>query len=566
MNRTRYHVDRGVVVPMRDGALLAADVYLPDGAGPWPTLLTRTPYGRGDVFQSQFILNMQFADAVADGFAVVVQDTRGRGGSTGQFTPFVDEESDAVDTLDWIVAQEFSDGRVSMFGASYVGATQWLAAVAGHSALVSIAPVLTAPDFRSEWVHPGGAFQLSFQLQWLLEALGDDDIAHRDWQDPRARDRAVETLRRLQTDPEGGFARVPLVDDALETLAPHLAHWLDHPDPDAQWARYDASSRLPVLPIPALHVLGWNDIFAAGALRAFERAIGPDAIVADRQYLVAGPWSHGNMSDWQGDRWHGYGASAQSVDVQGMQLEFVRAILEGREPALPRVRYFTSGTDEWATSEVWPLPGVRSQRWSLSAGGMLMTPGENATAGTDVFRSDPDDPVPSVGGPSFLPGILQGRNSGHKVQEEVERREDVMLYTSEPLPRDLHVVGVATVELHASCDKVSADWVVRLCDVDERGVSFGISDGIRRSRTMDSAASGAALRIDMTPTSHVFRAGHRVRLQVTGSNFPRFDVNPHGQVASARAQPEDREIALQTIAFGMDAPSCVVLPIRAEGE
>src|SRR5690606_25178233 len=178
-----YRVQRGVEVPLRDGVRTIVDIYRPEGDGPWPVLLTRTPYGRGDVFQTQFILNMQFADAVSAGFVVVAQDIRGRGESTGEFIPFVDEEGDAHDTLDWIVAQDFSDGRVAMFGASYVGATQWLAAVSRHPALVSIAPVLTAPEFRDEWVHPGGAFHLAFQLQWLIEALGEQDIAHRQWTD-----------------------------------------------------------------------------------------------------------------------------------------------------------------------------------------------------------------------------------------------------------------------------------------------------------------------------------------------------------------------------------------------
>src|SRR5690606_36549662 len=217
-----------------------------------------------------------------------------------------------------------------------------------------------------------------------------------------------------------------------------------------------------------------------GGLRAFERSSEADAPAAHRQYLVAGLWSHGNMSDWQGDRWYGYGASAEAVGIQQMQLELARAVMDGREPEIPRVQYFTSGVDEWRSSEVWPLPDVHNEHWAFSADGALVPAMLPILDGDTAFRSDPGDPVPSVGGPSFLPGILQGRNSAHKLQTAVEERDDVVLFTSPPLSEDLHIIGEVTAKIWGACDRLSADWVVRLCDVSPDGMSFGITDGVLR--------------------------------------------------------------------------------------
>lgn len=570
-----YRVSRDVPIPMRDGVRLAADLYVPDGVGPWPALLTRTPYGKGSVFQSQFILSMQFADAVSSGFVVVVQDSRGRGGSEGSFTPFESEIEDGADTLDWIVAQDFSDGNVAMFGASYVGATQWAAAATSHPALKAIAPVLTSPELREDWMFPGGAFHLAFQLQWAFEALAPVEAQRGGWGADEGRAAALRALGEMRRDPEQAFSRLPLLDDDLIAIAPYLEKWLRHLWDDGAQTRFEPARLIPVLPVPGLHVIGWNDLFAGGGLRAFERAIASDTPSADLQFLIAGPWSHGNMSDWQGDSWYGYDASGEGAGIQGAQLELAKAAVEGRMPDLPRVRYFTTGLDEWRTSEEWPLAGVQTSEIHLSADGALLpvsarqggAPEQEPVPGLVSFRSDPRDPVPSVGGPSFLPGLLQGRNSGHKDQRAVELREDVVVFSSEPLEDDLHVIGVPRIRLWGSCDREDCDWSVRLCDVDAAGTSRSITDGFARARHRTAITRGlepgTAVRfdIDFSPISHLFRAGHRIRLQVAGSNFPRFNLNPHHMVSIAVAGPHDYVEAVQTIAIGSECDTKLLLPV-----
>ncbi|UOQ55939.1 CocE/NonD family hydrolase [Leucobacter allii] len=573
-----YRVLRDLAVPLRDGARLATDVYLPEGGGPWPVLLARTPYGKGDVFQSQFILSMQFADAITEGFAVVIQDTRGRGGSEGSFTPFADERDDGYDTLEWIVSQSFSDGNVVMFGASYVGATQWAAAASGHPALRAIAPVLTSPRFREDWVLPGGAFHLAFQLQWAFEALAPVEAQRRDW-DGAGAGAAAALLREMRRDPASAFARRPLLDETLLTVAPYFGSWLRRPGEPQD--RLPAGPALPdgSTPLPALHVIGWNDLFAHGGLRAFERAIAPGAPAAEHQYLIAGPWSHGNMSDWQGDTWHGYDSSGAGADVQGDQLRLAAAVVAGERPDLPRVRYFTSGINRWRTSETWPLEGIGTREFRLRADGALRSPdappgAEDVDARPDpavdrwiAFTSDPENPVPSVGGPSFLPGLLQGRNSGPMDQREVESRDDVLLFTSQPLPAPMQVTGIARLDFWGACDREDCDWSVRLCDVDAAGVSRVIADGHLRSRFRDAHERGLEpgvperFSVELSPTSHVFASGHRLRLQITGSNFPRYDVNPHRMVPIPVARPHDYVRATQHVVIAPGREARLLLPV-----
>ncbi|MCV2394489.1 CocE/NonD family hydrolase [Actinotalea sp. M2MS4P-6] len=564
-----FLVRRDVAVPMRDGVRLATDLYVPDGPGPWPVLLARTPYGKESAFQSQFILNLEPPHAVAAGFAVAIQDTRGRNGSEGSFWPFAAERSDGADTVDWLAAQDFCDGRVAMYGASYVGATQWLAASGRPEALVAIAPQLSMDHYRADWTYQGGALQLGLEVLWVLESLGAADVPRRHADAPEDLARATEVLARLQHDPPATLARRPVLDEDLALIAPYTASWLARPEEDAEWDAVDVSQLMPRLEVPALHVVGWHDIFCEGGLQAYRRAVDPGAPAADRQYLLAGPWSHGNMSDWQGDGWLGYDASAWGIDIQGQQLELFRAVLDGREPDLPKVRYFTGGIDVWRTADRWPLPGVAPQRWHLRQDGVL---GEEAgVAGECSFVADPDDPVPTVGGPSFLPGLLMATNSGAKDQAEVEARDDVLVWTSPPLVEDLHVAGTVEAELWGRCDQEDCDWTVRLCDVDADGLSLGVTDGILRARYRDGAASPLVpdevtrFVVTVGSTSHLFRAGHRVRVQVAGSNFPRFDRNPHRMVPVATSTPEDAVPARQTVVWGPAHPSSLVLPVAPPG-
>jgi uncharacterized protein len=566
----QYTMLRDVRVPMRDGVELATDVYVPGGAGPCPTVLQRTPYDRTDPFGTQFICQMTVVRALDAGFAVVLQDTRGRFGSKGTFDPFVHEGADGEDTVAWIRTQDFSDGRVVSNGASYVGATQMLLAMQGAEGHVAMAPFLTTGDYHQHWTYRDGALQLGLVYLWITEALGPADMVTRQLPVDHP---AQRTLRGLLGDPRGAMGRLPLLSDELVELAPYLADWLGNPTPGPWWTARTPLEHAEDIRTPALHIAGFNDVFLDGSLRSYQtlRRDGATPEVRDGQYLVIGPWSHGNIGDWQGDQWHGYDAAAPAMDLTGMQLEFFTAVLAGRRPELPRVRYFTSGVNEWRTADEWPPPAVETVLHLASEGRLTATPED--TGGGDQYVSDTLDPVPTTGGATFLPGILVNRNDGPKSQEAVEARADVLVYRSDVLTEPVEVTGPVTLELWASSSATDCDWTARLTDVDESERSIGIVDGILRARYRSGSQPRAlrpseveCFRIELGATSHVFAAGHRVGLQIASSNFPRFDRNPQQMVEPVRATADDFVVAEQTVVRGGANPSRLLLPVLLRSE
>lgn len=543
-----------VDVPLRDGTVLKADAWLPAGEGPWPVLLQRTPYRREDVHGAQYISALEFQAALRRGFAVVVQDTRGRWASGGSFDPFVHERDDGVDTIDWLRRQEFCDGRVAMFGASYVGATQVLPAAARPDGLVAIAPQLTTARHGETWTYRGGAVELGFLLLWIIEALAGPDLDRRMPDlDPAAGKRLRATLLDLQRDPYGAFARLPILDDDIEALAPYARAWFDAARAAASTADREhldalSSSGTP----PMLVTAGWNDLFVDGSIELFEaafRAGGPHR-------LIVGPWSHGNPKDWQGDVWHGYAAS--TAFLSDAQLDFFAAIISGREPSSPVVLYFRTGADDWREASAWPIPGTRTVSLHLSGAGLTEAP--PTEAGARRWTSDTLHPVPTTGGATFLPGLLLGRNSGARDQSAVEARDDVLAFTSEPLEGPLEVTGLVTARLFVSSSAPTCDWTARLCEVHADGRSFGLVDGILR-RTSGEEGRVEQVEVRLGYIGHVFAAGSRIRLQIASSNFPRYDRNPQSRIDPALATAADFRPAEQTVFFGAGAPSRLVLPV-----
>lgn len=558
-----HRLRRHVKVPMSDGTELAADVYLPEGDGPFPALLQRTPYDRTDPFGTQYIVGLTIARALDAGFAVVVQDTRGRYASGGDFDPFVHEPQDGADTVAWIRCQPFSDGRVATYGASYVGATQMLLAQTGAEGHVAMAPFLTTGDYHQHWTYRDGALQLGFVYLWIIESLGPPDLDHRRLP---AEHPARALAAELAADPWRAMERLPVLDDRMLELAPYLADWLGNPDPKQWWPDVTPLEQVSAIRTPALHLAGFNDIFLDGSLQAYQtlRSAGASDDVRDGQYLVIGPWSHGNIRDWQGEVWMGYDASADAIDVTGLQLDFFTAVLEERTPTMPRVRYFTSGINEWRSAAEWP-PVSEPLTLYLGGSGRLVEATEQA--GTDHYVSDPLDPVPTAGGATFLPGIFFNRNDGPKPQEEVEQRDDVLVYRSEPLPAPVEVSGPVRLELWAASSATDCDWTARLVDVDQHGRALGIVDGIVRARYRNGHPAVPLVpgrpehfTIELGQISHVFAAGHRIGLQVASSNFPRFDRNPQQMVDPVRAVREDFVVAEQTVLRGGDRASRLVLP------
>jgi putative CocE/NonD family hydrolase len=543
-------VEQGLVVPMRDGVGLRADVYRPDDDRPRPALVSRTPYDRRFPLTPAAAVDPE--RGVDAGFAVVCQDVRGQHESDGRFDPFVGEGPDGHDTVEWIAAQPWCDGRVGMSGRSYAGATQWLAAAERPPHLQAIAPVVTGSDYYHGWVYQGGAFQLGFNLFWIHMMGG----------------RKRKDSLTLQ------FEHLPLSEPPLldETEAGEFyREWLSHSTDDHYWRALSINRRYDRVQVPALIAGGWYDVFLGGTVENFagiREAGGSEAARAGTR-LVIGPWAHGSAYGAYPDHSFDQFGGADGIDLDGLQLEFFAAHLGlGGELDGPPVRLFVMGANTWRDEDAFPLARAREQRWHLQAGGGL-SPAPPEDAPPDEYVYDPADPAATVGGPTSLPGRFLKTNAGPLDQQELERRDDVLVYTSEPLTAPLEVTGPLSCTLWAASSARDTDFVVKLCDVEPDGVSRILAEGILRARFREgferprTITPGDVLdyHIDLVATSNVFLPGHRIRVDVTSSSFPRFDRNPNTGRELGVDRAEDLVTARQTVFHDPARPSHVVLPV-----
>jgi putative CocE/NonD family hydrolase len=356
-------VERNVAVPMRDGTVLRADVWRPVGEGRHPTLLQRLPYDKSSSFITVHQAGLEPLRAVGAGFAVVVQDVRGSYESDGGFEPFAHEAEDGADTIAWIAEQPFSDGQVCMYGASYVGATQLLAATEAPPALRAIVPNITGSEYYEGWTYQGGVLQLGFTAWWSL-GFGADTLLRR-----RAAGAEVAELEaalvRLLADPWTVYERLPLDDHPLlRELTPAFFDWLAHPERDAYWRATAISERYGAIAVPALHIGGWSDIFVDGTLRNYVGLRDGAATQAARegQRLLVGPWAHGNAHEMVGDLSFGPEASQLALDMTAIQLDFFARVLAGRPFETPPVRIFVMGANRWRDEDAWPIARKRRAR------------------------------------------------------------------------------------------------------------------------------------------------------------------------------------------------------------
>ena len=574
-------IEFDVPVAMRDGTRLFADVYRPAGGGRHPVLLQRTPYDKSSPETRGKTLDA--IRAAQEGFAMVIQDVRGRYTSEGEFYTFVNESADGYDTVEWAAAQSWSSGRVGMYGSSYVGATQWLAAIARPPHLCAIAPTVTGHDYYEGWTYQGGAFQLNFALSWALGlTLFNADHLARRFGDleaecrhlTRAIDHLEETARHLPLEGNPAFAR--------RELTPYYRDWVAHPEDDEYWRRWNIESRHHTLDLPAFHRGGWYDIFLGGTLRNFTGMRSRAASEAARagQRLLIGPWFHDGPLAKVGDLDFGVGSEGASIDVDGHTLRFFAHWLEardaGHEDEAP-IDLFVMGTNEWRKEWEWPLARTRFVRHYLHSAGRAQTmhgdgrldPRPPGAEPPDVFLYRPHDPVPTRGGAlcCHAPQVPYGAFD----QRDVERRADVLVYTSAVLDAAVEVTGPVTVTLYAASTAPDTDFTAKLVDVGPCGRAINLSDGIIRARYRNSTARAEAIspgkvyeyRIDLWATSNVFLPGHRIRLEISSSNFPRFDRNPNTGMP-ARGE-EDLRPATQTILHDAQHPSHITLPIVSRG-
>ena len=527
-------------VRMRDGVMLSTNVFRPAGSGRLPVLLIRTPYGKGKVLLPGYRV---FIDR---GFAVVVQDVRGRFESEGVFRPLTQEERDGSDTLDWIARQPWCDGNIGMLGGSYVGITQWNAARSGNPHLKAIFPVVSGYDeYLDRFYARGGAVKLGHRLSWIAENL------------------------RLPGYPRSEFrnyvSHVPIRSADRVATGRTVALWqeaMNHPSYDNYWRQRSTRERLDRVNVPVFSVTGWYDNFAQSDLEAFTAL----QARSSAHRIVVGPWPHNMSMPFPGVD---FGPSS-SAPVRRYQLEWFTQWLKRRPASAPLanapVRIFVMGTNQWRDEQEWPLARTRYTPFYLSAdeSGRSLLPVPGAPS-FDEFVYDPRNPVPTRGGalccnPKIFPW-------GPMDQRGVEARPDVLVYTSPVLKAPVEVTGLVRAVLHVATSAPDTDFTAKLVDVFPDGHARNLTDGILRLRYRRSletpllAAPGEVYRIviDAGVTSNVFLPGHRIRLEVSSSNFPRFDRNPN--TGTPVADERNTRIARQTVHHGRRFPSHLLLPV-----
>ena len=572
-------IEKNVTVPMRDGVKLAADVYRPVEGGPFPVIVQRLPYNKE--LPAMTMLLMDVFRVVQAGYVMVFQDTRGQFAADGEFNPFFQEPADGADTLAWAASQPWSNGKVGLAGGSYFGATQWLAAREAPEALLAMVPTITSADYYEGWTYQGGAFQLGFILQWTLGfALAEQQRRLKTGQ--ATMEDLGKTLHALG-DLSTLYRRLPLGDmPMLQGVTPYYFDWLAHSSYDDYWRTTAPQEVYERVTVPALNIGGWFDIFLLGTLTNYQgmKKRGGSAQARQHQRLLIGPWSHGGFGGIFPEHDYGLFASADAADFTGTHMRWFDHWLKGGENGVEQdkpVKIFVMGPNIWRQEDDWPLPDTQFRSYYLHSTGHANTAAGNGTLSTEapgdeseeVYLYDPRDPVPTNGGATLLPGAFVAANAGPRDQRSIETRDDVLCYTTAPLERSVEVTGPIGLVLFASSSALDTDFTGKLVDVYPNGRAESITDGIMRARYRASLSKPALmepnhvyeLHITVGATSQVFGAGHCIRLEVSSSNFPRFDRNTNTGGTIATESEKDFVQAVNRVYHNAAHPSHLILPI-----
>jgi len=550
---------------VRDGANLVATVALPEGQGPFPAVLVRTAYNRAGISGAEFTHR---------GLAFVIQDCRGRYGSEGEWYPFVNEARDGFDTLEWIAAQPWCNGRIGMFGDSYLAGTQFYVAPTGSPHLAALNPRFMAGDLWRNAYYCGGAFSLALTFSWLCfevasrtsgaALLPEFDVG-----------KLLRELPLLTLDEKCGCGRVKAYRD-----------YLSHDRRDGYWKALSVRESMDRFNVPVLLTGGWYDYYAGETFANYRSLVeqAPTRALAESHRVIVGPWTHGvNPSSKLGQLDFGPEALRENDSTQ----RWLECLLKGGDArafqAAP-IRVFVMGANRWRDEHEWPLARAQLMRLCLHSDGAangllgsgLLSPAAPGREVPDRYRYDPGSPVPTLGGNHSIgpynPGLHELALPGPYDQRPVERRDDVLAYTTDPLPRDTEVTGPVTVMLYAATSAPDTDFVARLTDVYPDGRSINITEGVIRARFRERnwekpklVKPGRVLKyvIELHPTSNVFKKSHRIRLDLTSSNFPLWDRNlntghPPGTDTEMRA-------ADQAVYHNAGHASCVILTVIPAG-
>jgi uncharacterized protein len=553
-------VERNVAAKMRDGLTLRADIYRPKAEGKYPVLLVRTPYDKTGT--------MHFGlKAAARGYVVIAQDVRGRFESEGEWYTFKYESQDGYDTVEWAAALPYSNGKVGMFGGSYVGATQYLAALAKPPHLAGICPNVTASNYHDGWTYQGGAFEQWFNESWTTGL-------------------AVNTMRRRvekKPDALGGAKVLPLISypviepPSAEGVAPYFTDWLAHPNFDEYWKQLSIEDHYAQIQVPVYGMGAWYDIFLGGTLRNYVRLkteAGTDAARKGQRLVVSvGGHAGGSSTGKVGAVEFG---SKLPADEDEAMLRWYDWLLKGEANGVEKekpVKIFVMGKNEWREEDDWPLARAKNSKYFLHSSGAANGTAGSGTLSTvvpaeekpDQYVYDPSDAAPTIGGPLCCGALPTG--IGPQDQRPAEARGDVLVYTTPTFAKDIEVTGPVSLDLYASSSAVDTDFTGMLVDVWPNGFAQNLTSGILRLRYRNSqekpelANPGETyhITVDLWATSNVFLAGHKLRLEVSSSNFPRFDRNLNTGEEQARAT---RMVKATNVIYHDKAhPSAVIVPI-----
>jgi hypothetical protein len=561
-------VERGVAMKTRDGVTLRADIYRAAGEGKFPVLLQRTPYNKSNA--------AEFArQAVARGYMVVLQDVRGRFASEGEWYPFKHETQDGFDTVEWAAALPNSNGKVGMFGGSYVGATQLLTAIGHPPHLAGICPVVTASNYHENWTYQGGAFEQWFNESWTA-GLAQNTMDREVSQGTNAL--IGSTVLPLKQFPVFNLQVGPGSVSFTRKLAPYFLDWLDHPSYDSYWKQWSIEEQYASIQVPALTIAAWYDIFQGGSLRNYtgmKAHAGTEEARAGQRLLVAiGGHAGGGRTIGAVD----FGPAAETLDENATTLEWYDYVLQGKQNRFATgkpVRIFVMGRNEWRDEDTWPLERAKETRYLLHAcanangstghGLLYSDPLEFPCESKDSYVYDPAKPIPTAGGPLCCDAVHLP--AGPRDQKEVESRPDVLVYSTEPMEQDLEVTGPITLDLYAASSAVDTDFTAKLVDVWPNGFAQNLTEGILRASYRESTTAAEPVvpgkvyeyKVDLWSTSNVFLKGHQIRLEVSSSNFPRFDRNLNtGKPASTSSAFVK---ATNTVYHDAAHPSALLLPV-----
>jgi uncharacterized protein len=567
-------MEKDVAMRTRDGVTLRADVYRPDASGRFPVLVVRTPYDK-----SAGMAATEKDYFPPRGYVVVVQDTRGRHASEGEFTPFVNEGRDGYDAIEWAAGLPWSSGEVGTVGQSYMGLVQYFAAPERPPHLKAMSPVSGPVTYFENFTYRRGAFEIGWVLAYFTFMARDTLMRKGLYEQERAKLDSFVSYPDIPMAPikRDTYKHLPLADwgERLKNGAPYLADYIRNSSYGPYWTETDLRTRFNQIDVPMLHVGSWYDVFQYDTLTMFngmrEHAMTEHARRGQR--LLMGPWAHllpYAVPTSKGTGEIDFGPEA-AIELHAAHLRWFDHFLKGADNGVldeAPIRLFVMGENRWRDENEWPLARTRytdvflrsgGHANSLSGDGVLSfaQPGDEQP---DRYVYDPNDPVPTRGGNTL------GIRSGVYDQTEVEKRDDVLVYTGDVLPKDLEVTGPITLKLHAASSARDTDFTAKLVDVRPDNYAQNIAGGIMRARFRESLSAPSLISpdkvyeytVDLWSTSHVFKAGHRIRLEVSSSNFPNFDRNPN----TGHDFGVDAEVvaARQTVFHDSRYPSHLSLP------